>query len=43
MLSALEGAIVLARAHQDVAPLDTVVAELRPVLDGAVDKRRRRV
>jgi AcrR family transcriptional regulator len=36
MLSALEGAIVLARAHQDVAPLDTVVAELRPLLDGAV-------
>ncbi|GLY40666.1 TetR family transcriptional regulator [Amycolatopsis sp. NBRC 101858] len=36
MLSALEGAIILARAHQDVAPLDTVVAELRPLLDGAV-------
>jgi AcrR family transcriptional regulator len=36
MLSALEGAIVLARAHQDVAPLDTVVAELRPLLDGAL-------
>ncbi|WP_442875824.1 LmrA/YxaF family transcription factor [Amycolatopsis sp. NBC_01488] len=36
MLSALEGAIVLARAHRDVAPLDTVVAELRPLLDGAV-------
>ena len=43
MLSALEGAIVLARAHQDVAPLDTVVEELRPLLDGAVDRRRRRV
>lgn len=42
MLSALEGAIVLARAHRDVAPLETVVAELRPLLDGAVDKRRRR-
>ncbi|WP_439098549.1 LmrA/YxaF family transcription factor [Amycolatopsis vastitatis] len=42
MLSALEGAIVLARAHRDVAPLDTVVAELRPLLDGAVDRRRRR-
>ena len=41
MLSALEGAIVLARAHRDVAPLDTVVAELRPLLDGAVDRRRR--
>ena len=36
MLSAPAGAIVLARAHQDVAPLDTVVAELRPLLDGAV-------
>ncbi|MDT7802354.1 MAG: hypothetical protein QOI78_5787 [Actinomycetota bacterium] len=42
MLSTLEGAIVLARAHQDVAPLDTVVEELRPLLDGAVDRRRRR-
>jgi AcrR family transcriptional regulator len=40
MLSALEGAIVLARAHQDVSPLDTVVAELRPLLDGAVPRRR---
>lgn len=36
MLSTLEGAIILARAHQDVAPLDTVVEELRPLLDGAV-------
>ncbi len=42
MLSALEGAIVLARAHRDIAPLETVVAELRPLLDGAVDRRRRR-
>lgn len=42
MISALEGAIVLARAHRDVSPLDAVVEELRPVLDGAVDKRRRR-
>ncbi len=41
MISALEGAIVLARAHLDVTPLDTVVTELRPLLDGAVDKRRR--
>ncbi|SFI63667.1 DNA-binding transcriptional regulator, AcrR family [Amycolatopsis sacchari] len=37
MISALEGAIVLARAHQDVAPLDTVVKELGPLLDGAVE------
>jgi AcrR family transcriptional regulator len=36
MLSALEGAIVLARTEQDVAPLRTVVRELRPLLDGAV-------
>lgn len=42
MLSTLEGAIVLARAHRDVAPLETVVEELRPLLDGAVDRRRRR-
>ncbi|MEU7789834.1 TetR/AcrR family transcriptional regulator [Amycolatopsis sp. NPDC049159] len=42
MISTLEGAIVLARAHRDVAPLETVVAELRPLLDGAVDRRRRR-
>ncbi|HVW42591.1 MAG TPA: TetR/AcrR family transcriptional regulator [Amycolatopsis sp.] len=42
MISALEGAIVLSRAGRDVAPLDTVVTELRPLLDGAVDRRRRR-
>ncbi len=36
MLSALEGAIVLARAHQSVAPLNTVLRELRPVLDAAL-------
>jgi hypothetical protein len=36
MLSSLEGAIVLARARQDVAPLTTVLRELRPVLDSAV-------
>jgi AcrR family transcriptional regulator len=36
MLSALEGAIVLARAEQDAAPLRTVVRELRPLLDSAV-------
>lgn len=41
MISTLEGAILLARASQDVRPLDTVVAELRPLLDGAVDERRR--
>jgi AcrR family transcriptional regulator len=36
MLSALEGAIVLARTSQDLGPLRTVVRELRPLLDGAV-------
>ena len=35
MLSALEGAIVLARADRDDGPLRTVVAELRPLLDAA--------
>jgi AcrR family transcriptional regulator len=35
MISALEGAIVLARARRDVAPLDDVTRELRPLLDGA--------
>jgi AcrR family transcriptional regulator len=36
MISALEGAIVLARAHRNTEPLDAVVAELGPLLDGAV-------
>lgn len=39
MISALEGAIVLARADRDVAPLDAVVEELRPLLDAAVPRR----
>ncbi|HVV07880.1 TetR/AcrR family transcriptional regulator [Amycolatopsis sp.] len=38
MISALEGAIVLARAHRDTAPLDAVLAELRPLLDAAVER-----
>ena len=33
MLSALEGAIMLARVHKDVRPLTTVAAELGPLLD----------
>jgi AcrR family transcriptional regulator len=33
MISALEGAIILARAEQDVRPLRTVVRELGPLLD----------
>jgi AcrR family transcriptional regulator len=36
MISALEGAIVLSRVQQSVAPLDTVVRELAPLLDAAV-------
>lgn len=35
MISALEGAILLARAERDPRALDVVVQELRPVLDGA--------
>lgn len=35
MISALEGAIVMARAQKDAAPLDAVVAEIGPVLDAA--------
>ncbi|KUM84623.1 MULTISPECIES: TetR/AcrR family transcriptional regulator [Streptomyces] len=36
MVSALEGAILLARAEQDVRPLATVATELGPLLDAAV-------
>jgi hypothetical protein len=35
MLSALEGAIALARIQQDLRPLTVVAAELRPILDAA--------
>ncbi|MFK4106816.1 TetR/AcrR family transcriptional regulator [Streptomyces sp. NPDC019531] len=38
MVSALEGAILLARAEQDVRPLTTVARELGPLLDSAVSK-----
>lgn len=38
MISSLEGAIILARAEQDVRPLTTVVRELGPLLDGYVKK-----
>jgi AcrR family transcriptional regulator len=37
MLSALEGAIVLARIQRDLRSLNVVVSELRPILDAAVD------
>jgi hypothetical protein len=36
MISALEGAIVLARVQQSLAPLDVIARELGPLLDGAV-------
>jgi AcrR family transcriptional regulator len=39
MISSLEGAIVLARAQRDVSPLDTIVAELGPLLDASVGRR----
>ncbi|MFF5546499.1 TetR/AcrR family transcriptional regulator [Streptomyces olivaceoviridis] len=35
MISALEGAILMARAERDVRPLTTVVKELGPLLDAA--------
>jgi AcrR family transcriptional regulator len=38
MISALEGAIILARAEQDVRALTTVVRELSPLLDAAVER-----
>ncbi|MFF5313733.1 TetR/AcrR family transcriptional regulator [Streptomyces massasporeus] len=38
MISSLEGAILLARADQDVRALTTVARELGPVLDAAVRK-----
>ncbi|MEU6464185.1 helix-turn-helix domain-containing protein [Streptomyces sp. NPDC046976] len=38
MISALEGAILLARAERDVRPLTTVVRELGPLLDAAVTR-----
>lgn len=39
VLSALEGAIILARIRRDLAPLDTLVAELGPLLDAAATER----
>ncbi|MFF4501206.1 TetR/AcrR family transcriptional regulator [Streptomyces sp. NPDC001401] len=38
MISALEGAILIARAERDVRALTTVVRELGPLLDAAVSK-----
>jgi hypothetical protein len=36
MVSALEGAVLIARSEQDVRALTTVTRELGPLLDGAV-------
>jgi AcrR family transcriptional regulator len=40
IISALEGAIILSRIRRDVAPLDAVVEELGPLLDGASTRPR---
>lgn len=42
VLSALEGAIILARVRHDLNPLDTLVTELGPHLDSARKGRARR-
>lgn len=39
VMSALEGAIILARVRRDLVPLDTLVAELGPFLDAAATER----
>ncbi|MFF8812228.1 TetR/AcrR family transcriptional regulator [Streptomyces pactum] len=39
MVSALEGAIVIARAERDIRALTTVAEELAPLLDAAVTRR----
>ncbi|MGW8955978.1 TetR/AcrR family transcriptional regulator [Streptomyces sp. NPDC055709] len=41
MISALEGAILIARAEQDVRALTSVARELGPLLDAAVSKNGR--
>ncbi|MEU6809812.1 TetR/AcrR family transcriptional regulator [Streptomyces sp. NPDC046831] len=38
MISALEGAVLMARAERDTRPLTTVAAELGPLLDAAVPR-----
>jgi AcrR family transcriptional regulator len=40
VISALEGAIILARIRRDLAPIDAVVDELGPLLDTAASRRR---
>jgi AcrR family transcriptional regulator len=39
MVSALEGAILISRAERSPNALDTIAAELAPLLDGAVEQR----
>ena len=41
VISALEGAIIMARVRCDLAPLDALVAELGPTLDASASARRR--
>jgi hypothetical protein len=38
MVSSVEGAILMARAQQDVGPLTTVARELGPLLDAAASR-----
>jgi AcrR family transcriptional regulator len=40
MMSAIEGALILARSYEDTAALEAIVTELRPVLDAAGRRRR---
>ena len=41
VISALEGAIILARIRRDTTPLDAVETELAPLLDAAIPPNRR--
>ena len=36
IIAAIEGAMILARATEDLAPLRAIIAELGPMLDAAV-------
>jgi hypothetical protein len=38
MISALEGALLMARAERDVRALTTVARELGPLLDSSVER-----
>lgn len=42
MMSAIEGALILSRANHDVAPLDAIITELRPMFDTVVPTPRRK-